>query len=440
MSKKAFVSYARTNDEHMRRIVEISTLLMKDHGIEVLLDVWDCKEGDDLHYYMERMVNDDSVDYVLIFSDSNYCNKANGREGGVGTESTIITSQIYDKQNDSKFIPIFFELLKEGKPSLPTFCTTRYAIDMTNEDLDIEKAEEIGRRINDKPKFAKPKLGKVPDYDNEDFDLKKVFKKLENSKDYNERKNFEEALNTIYDFLIDFEKDGNEYNQEELLKMKTILEYWKQIIEYAISKEKFYFRELIIEHYNKCLKDVENDYKNPMIKIFNYFSFLLLVKELLTYDDSEFLKDILFQKYTYLRKEYHFNILSSYPHNLVISSNYNIENLKKHLLTLYFDEKEIPKIEETDVILYTASLFIIPGSNMYNVWHGSLLYEKWPIKLMDRNNTLVNRFKNKEIFERYSFLFDGSKDSLIDKIEHNNSLDNLPTILNLVNKNELCSY
>ncbi|EIM5223834.1 TIR domain-containing protein, partial [Staphylococcus pseudintermedius] len=198
MTKKAFISYSRTSEDHLNRVVRIAENLRVDHGIDVILDVWDCTEGDDLNYFMESMVNDETIDFVIILSDIQYCNRANDREGGVGKESTIISSQIYDKQRDSKFIPVFLDILSDGKPALPTFCNTRFAIDMTDIELDIEKTEEIARKIHNKPLFEKPKIGKVPDYNQNQNDLKKAIKKLNFSKSYNETRNFEEALDIIY--------------------------------------------------------------------------------------------------------------------------------------------------------------------------------------------------------------------------------------------------
>lgn len=84
MTKKAFISYSRTNGDHLNRVVRIAESLRVDHGIDVILDVWHCTEGDDLNHFMESMVNDETIDFVIILSDLQYCNRANDREGGVG--------------------------------------------------------------------------------------------------------------------------------------------------------------------------------------------------------------------------------------------------------------------------------------------------------------------------------------------------------------------
>ncbi|WP_277960393.1 SEFIR domain-containing protein [Staphylococcus warneri] len=328
MTKKAFISYSRTNGDHLNRVVRIAESLRVDHGIDVILDVWHCTEGDDLNHFMESMVNDETIDFVIILSDLQYCNRANDREGGVGKESTIISSQIYDKQKDSKFIPVFLDILSNGKPSLPIFCNTRFAIDMTDIELDIEKTEEIARKVHNKPLFEKPKIGKVPDYNQDQNDLKKAIKKLTLSKSYNRMRNFEEALDIIYKTLENIENSIEDYNKEDLMELKEIFDTWKEVITYALNNDNFYFREIIIEHYNRCLTLTEEEFENPMTRIFNYFSFLILVSESLSLGANEFLKDLLNAKFNFSRREANYYILSLYPRAL--SRKYSYEtNVKK---------------------------------------------------------------------------------------------------------------
>ena len=41
------------------------------------------------------MVSDTEIQKVLIISDKKYADKANGRDGGVGTETQIISAEVY---------------------------------------------------------------------------------------------------------------------------------------------------------------------------------------------------------------------------------------------------------------------------------------------------------------------------------------------------------
>ncbi|MDH8713528.1 TIR domain-containing protein [Staphylococcus epidermidis] len=439
MTKKAFISYSRTNGDHLNRVVRIAESLRVDHGIDVILDVWDCTEGDDLNHFMESMVNDETIDFVIILSDLQYCNRANDREGGVGKESTIISSQIYDKQKDSKFIPVFLDILSNGKPSLPIFCNTRFAIDMTDIELDIEKTEEIARKVHNKPLFEKPKIGKVPDYNQDQNDLKKAIKKLTLSKSYNRMRNFEEALDIIYKTLENIENSIEDYNKEDLMELKEIFDTWKEVITYALNNDNFYFREIIIEHYNRCLTLTEEEFENPMTRIFNYFSFLILVSESLSLGANEFLKDLLNAKFNFSRREANYYILSLYPRAL--SRKYSYEtNVKKMLAELYFEGKDLKKVQEADVILYTESLMKKDIQSEYETWHGSLLYSRWPMLEQRTINILINKFRSKNYLAQFDFLFGSSQSEVFEKYDNINLTRDLPTIFNFIDKEEIGSY
>jgi hypothetical protein len=71
---------------------------------------------------MERMVTDASVSHVLVISDKQYAQKADARKAGVGTESQIISKEVYEKVDQSKFIPIVCARMIGGR----TKVTIRY--------------------------------------------------------------------------------------------------------------------------------------------------------------------------------------------------------------------------------------------------------------------------------------------------------------------------
>src|ERR1035441_4474886 len=47
-----------------------------------------------------------------------YAEKADGKKAGVGTESQIISREVYEKVEQSKFIPIACEFSDQGEPCL----------------------------------------------------------------------------------------------------------------------------------------------------------------------------------------------------------------------------------------------------------------------------------------------------------------------------------
>ncbi len=105
---KVFISYSWTNDEHVEWVVGLGERLMND-GIRVILDQWDLQDGQDLNSFMEQMVNDPEIQRVSIVSDATYAAKADGRKGGVGTETQIISKEVYDSVEQTKFVPLLRE-------------------------------------------------------------------------------------------------------------------------------------------------------------------------------------------------------------------------------------------------------------------------------------------------------------------------------------------
>lgn len=163
MEPKTFISYSWSSPGHQARIRQWAEQLVSD-GIDVVLDVWDLKEGDDKYTFMERMVTDDSVTHVLVFSDREYSVKADKRQAGVGTESQIISQKIYSKARQSKFIFIVCEFDDDDEPFLPTFLKARIWIDFSSPEAVNENWEKLIRILYDKPAHIKPTLGKTPAY------------------------------------------------------------------------------------------------------------------------------------------------------------------------------------------------------------------------------------------------------------------------------------
>ena len=165
---KVFISYSWTKSD---LVLQVANRLMS-HGVEVVLDKWDLKEGQDKYVFMEQCVNNSDITKVLIFCDKTYTEKANNRTGGVGDETVIISSEVYGKVTQEKFIPIITERDEDGKEYVPAYIKTRIYIDFSNPDIFEEEYEKLVRNIYNKPLYRKPKLGKQPEWlDEEKSDL-----------------------------------------------------------------------------------------------------------------------------------------------------------------------------------------------------------------------------------------------------------------------------
>lgn len=143
---KIFISYAWGSSD---LVLELAQRLVS-HGVEVVLDKWDLKEGQDKYAFMERCVNDSEITKVLIVCDKEYAQKANDRTGGVGDETVIISSEIYGNMKQEKFIPIIAERDEEGQPYVPTYIKTRIYIDLSDTETYEVEYEKLLRNIYEK--------------------------------------------------------------------------------------------------------------------------------------------------------------------------------------------------------------------------------------------------------------------------------------------------
>lgn len=205
-TKKVFISYSWSGEEHKTKVIELAKALVGS-GVEVVLDVWDLKIGQDKYDFMEQMIKDDSIDRVLIISDKIYSEKADEREGGVGTETQIITPAMYNDLGKNRFIPIVFERDTEtGSEYLPLYAKGRMYIDLSNEEIFQDGFEKLLREIFEKPDLRKPKLGKIPAFLLEDsvdtFEIERKAVLVEKALDKNtQRLSF--AIKEYFDCFIE---------------------------------------------------------------------------------------------------------------------------------------------------------------------------------------------------------------------------------------------
>jgi len=99
----AFISYARESDEHKAWVIEFGTRLRSD-GIDLTLDEWHLRPGDELPRFMESAIRES--DFVLVVCTPAYRAKSDARSGGVGYEGSVIAAEITTGTPRRKFIPI----------------------------------------------------------------------------------------------------------------------------------------------------------------------------------------------------------------------------------------------------------------------------------------------------------------------------------------------
>lgn len=160
---KLFISYSWSSPSHEQWVIDLANELTES-GIHVILDKWDLKEGHDSVAFMEKMVTDPQISKVAIICDEAYASKADGRAGGVGTETQIISREVYENQEQSKFVAIIPEKDDQGKAYLPTYYKSRIYIDLSEPDTYADNFEKLIRWIYDKPLYTRPEIGKRPSF------------------------------------------------------------------------------------------------------------------------------------------------------------------------------------------------------------------------------------------------------------------------------------
>ena len=75
---KIFISYSWSSDA---LVLELAQRLVS-HGVDVVLDKWELKEGQDKYAFMERCVNDPEITRVLIICDKAFWSDIRARRSG----------------------------------------------------------------------------------------------------------------------------------------------------------------------------------------------------------------------------------------------------------------------------------------------------------------------------------------------------------------------
>ena len=156
---KVFVSYSWTGKGRAKALADY---LKTECRVDVVIDVYHLKPGQNKFAFMQRIVDDASIDHVLVLCDRAYRDKANNFEGGVGDEATIISPKIYKDANQTKFIPVVMEKDEQGNPYLPTFVDGRIYFDLSNPRTYDSEVKRIVRHLYDLPSDREPPLGERP--------------------------------------------------------------------------------------------------------------------------------------------------------------------------------------------------------------------------------------------------------------------------------------
>lgn len=300
---KVFISYSWTTPEHEEWVLDLAKRLISD-GVEVVLDKWDSVEGQNLNAFMEKSVTDSTIQKVLVICDELYTKKADGYEGGVGTETVIISKEVYKDAAQTKFIPIIAEKGTEGQVYMPVYFGTSKYIDLSSDEVYEENYERLLRNLYGKPEHKKPKLGKAPSY------------LLKDEKEESLRSHF--ALRT---FQNRSEKKPNNINTYFFDFIEVFLEDFESFAFSPETKDKI--AERVYDIYSEMI-----DLRDSFVKFIEYY--IREADEVAAMNIIDFLESI-------------------YPHMTKRPNNKS---------TVFEAQFEHMKLFVHEIILYTAALLI----------------------------------------------------------------------------------
>jgi len=153
---RVFISYAHETPTHKQWVRTLATDL-RVKGVNALLDQWKVDAGSDFTLFMEVIR---TCDRVLLICTPEYARKANGGEGGVGYERSIVTSELAKSIDTNKFICV----LRDGghMDAIPIFAQSRKYVDF-REDAEYEvKLDELLRALHKVPLDPEPPIGPNP--------------------------------------------------------------------------------------------------------------------------------------------------------------------------------------------------------------------------------------------------------------------------------------
>ena len=166
---KVFISYSWIDDEFNRKVSEFVNRLRQD-GIDTVFDQTDLKFGQSMTHFMETTVHDNEITNVLMLLTPEYKEKADNKTGGVGTETQIISTEVYQDIDNTKFIPVIFDRRgKDFKDCLPIYLKSRYFINLSDIETYESNYNSLVRTLYDAPTSIKAQLGSKPEWvDNPD--------------------------------------------------------------------------------------------------------------------------------------------------------------------------------------------------------------------------------------------------------------------------------
>jgi hypothetical protein len=368
-----------------------------------------------------------------------YTDKADGRSGGVGTETQIISAEVYQKQDQNKFVAILAERDEHGKAYLPTYYKSRIYIDLSDRDLYAKNFEQLLRWVYDKPMFIKPELGNKPSFLSDDVQVslgtttsyRRALDAIRNNKDY-----WKGALSEYFDtFTRNLENfriasNGGEFDDKVVNSIEQFIPYRNETIEIFLALAQYSdtneSRQQLHRFFEALLPYMSKPEHVTTHREWDFDNFKFIIHELFLYGIASLLKYERFESVAYLLRHHYYMVKNtSYgPDNMVPFSEFREhmrslshrnDRLKLRRLSLRADILEqrtkasgfaFRLLMQADFVLYLKDcLESIKSESYQNWWPETLLY----IERHGGAFEIFARAQSTEYFDMVKRLFDIEK-------------------------------
>lgn len=392
IQKRVFISYSWASSETIDKVKNLAKSLVSD-GVDVILDKWSLKPGQDKFAFMEKMVSDETIDRVLMILDEGYMEKANNRDGGVGTETQIITPKLYSTVSETKFLPVVIEKDENNKPYLPVFVESRLFIDLSGTEVAYQKQYEVLlREIYEMPEETKPILGKVPEFLKKEaldtFEVNRKAKVIEAALESNPQRLtylikdfFDQLVEESENFIIknsEYPIDG-QMIYDKIVELLPVREAFESVIVTQLQSQNI-DETMWVEFFEDAYNEINLLSKSGKIgwtsqlesyKFLIHELFLLLISKLIVYKKWDELSTILNYSYEFTghyNNQDTFSEFRTYLDTLETFGLKRSERLGSVSAGLLHDrvksKKELRSILEADIFLYHIKNI----NGQYDMW------------------------------------------------------------------------
>jgi hypothetical protein len=483
---KVFISYSWNPPQHKERVIEFAKRLRSD-GVDVILDVWDLAPGQDKNLFMEQTVTNPDIKKVLLVCNKSYKQKADGRQGGVGTESLIMSKEVYAKADQTKFIPLVFEFDEQGEACVPTFIHSRIFFDLRDGDGYEAAYEQLLRDIFSRPTYTRPPIGVRPGYlDSEaPSTLPTAHRVVAIRRAFSEeRRNAPLLVKQYYvsflKALSDFEPKEGEFTNDNFIELTlarmeqmrplrddfvSFLETYLEVSpEFDQESIEAFFEKLVTYFFPKAVSNYHVDYLNSLqfdyLRFFVYELFLYFTSILLKVEKFEILGPLLHYTFIVIREQADplardFRILNMYVATLNKHQDARYEMRRQSVVADNIKSRttvnhDFDSLKQADILLHHIAELsgFIPNAHSRSYWRPETsAYDMYKLPIL-------TRMVSQRYFDKIKVLFSvETKEELKQKVEEleNDSFTqlwhrgdyarsrNIPMLSELINIEKLCT-